>query len=88
MKKFIYVLIALTFVLGFSLAWVHANASAAKGAAPDNMGVLGKAIFFDPSLSANGTQSCATCHAKINRLLLGCLGHTGRSSPRCSRSAQ
>ena len=63
MKKFIYVLIALTFVLGFSLAWVHANASAAKGAAPDNMVVLGKAIFFDPSLSANGTQSCASCHA-------------------------
>ncbi len=63
MKKFIYVLIALTFVLGFSLAWQHANASAAEGAAPDNMVVLGKAIFFDPSLSANGTQSCATCHA-------------------------
>ena len=24
---------------------------------------LGKAIFFDTDLSANGTQSCATCHA-------------------------
>jgi cytochrome c peroxidase len=24
---------------------------------------LGKAIFFDPDLSANGTQSCAACHA-------------------------
>jgi cytochrome c peroxidase len=27
------------------------------------MEALGKAIFFDASLSANGTQSCATCHA-------------------------
>jgi len=24
---------------------------------------LGKAIFFDPALSINGTQSCAACHA-------------------------
>ncbi len=23
---------------------------------------LGKALFFDPALSVNGTQSCATCH--------------------------
>ena len=27
------------------------------------MVALGKAIFFDENLSANGTQSCATCHA-------------------------
>ncbi|MDO6461524.1 cytochrome c peroxidase [Granulosicoccaceae sp. 1_MG-2023] len=24
---------------------------------------LGRALFFDPALSASGTQSCATCHA-------------------------
>jgi cytochrome c peroxidase len=29
----------------------------------NNMVALGKAIFFDTALSANGTQSCATCHA-------------------------
>ena len=27
------------------------------------MAALGKQIFFDPSLSASGLQSCATCHA-------------------------
>ncbi len=29
---------------------------------PDEIVALGKAIFFDADLSANGTQSCATCH--------------------------
>ena len=32
--------------------------------APGDIVSLGKAMFFDPNLSANGTQSCATCHAQ------------------------
>ena len=32
-------------------------------ASPTDIVALGKAMFFDPSLSVNGTQSCATCHA-------------------------
>jgi cytochrome c peroxidase len=34
---------------------------------------LGKAIFFDPNLSVNGTQSCATCHGPE-------VGYTGPDS--------
>ncbi len=30
---------------------------------PEAIVALGKALFFDENLSANGTQSCATCHA-------------------------
>jgi cytochrome c peroxidase len=39
--------------------------STALAQEPDESGMvaLGRALFFDPSLSANGTQSCASCHA-------------------------
>lgn len=37
-------------------------AVAAPGARADDMEALGKALFFDKGLSANGKQSCATCH--------------------------
>jgi cytochrome c peroxidase len=30
---------------------------------PDDLAFLGESIFYDANLSANGTQSCATCHA-------------------------
>jgi cytochrome c peroxidase len=29
----------------------------------DEISALGKALFFDPNLSVNGMQSCASCHA-------------------------
>ena len=35
-------------------------------AAADPLADLGKALFFDPSLSATGTQSCASCHDPAN----------------------
>lgn len=35
----------------------------ADGPAPTPIEHLGKAIFFDATLSINGNQSCATCHA-------------------------
>ena len=37
-------------------------ATAAPAAGLSTMEMLGKKIFFDASLSANGTQSCASCH--------------------------
>ncbi|HEX6034195.1 MAG TPA: cytochrome c peroxidase [Anaerolineales bacterium] len=64
MRKPIYILVALILVLTFSAAWQHASASAmAQDAEDAKMVALGKAIFFDANLSANGTQSCADCHA-------------------------
>ena len=44
-------------------ALLLAAAMAAPAAALTPMETLGKKLFFDPSLSANGTQSCAVCHA-------------------------
>lgn len=62
MKKSIYILVMLAMVLGISIAWGQSSAQA-QDFVSDDMVVLGKAIFFDARLSANGTQSCATCHA-------------------------
>jgi cytochrome c peroxidase len=62
MKKPIYILIALTLVIGLALAWQQTTALAEETESQD-MIALGRAIFFDENLSASGTQSCATCHA-------------------------
>jgi cytochrome c peroxidase len=62
MRKPIYILITLVLLIGFSLAWQQPSVQA-QDPAPDNMVALGRAIFFDAKLSANGRQSCATCHA-------------------------
>ena len=62
MKKSIYVFVVLALVFGFALAWNQSSASA-QDSESESMVALGKAIFFDANLSANGTQSCATCHA-------------------------
>jgi len=50
-------LLAATFLLGATMA-----ATAADPTSPETI-LLGKNLFFDSSLSANGTQSCAACHA-------------------------
>jgi cytochrome c peroxidase len=73
MRKPIYILITLVLVIGFSLAWQQPSVQA-QDPAPDNMVALGRAIFFDANLSANGRQSCATCHAPG-------VGFTGPDSP-------
>ena len=62
MKKSIYILLTLALVFAFSLAWQQSSALAQDSDSAE-MVALGKAIFFDENLSANGTQSCATCHA-------------------------
>jgi len=45
-------------------ACVLAATMAAPAAALSPLETLGKKLFFDTSLSANGTQSCAVCHAQ------------------------
>ena len=42
-----------------------AQAATVKDRAPD-LAAIGKAAFFDPSLSASGKQSCASCHSPAN----------------------
>jgi cytochrome c peroxidase len=61
MRKPNHILIALILVFAFSLAWQQSTALA-QDPEPDNMVALGKALFFDPNLSVNRTQSCGTCH--------------------------
>jgi len=63
MRKPVYILIVLALVTGL---YVLASWSSALAQDPvpdtDEMVELGKLLFFDPKLSVNGTQSCATCH--------------------------
>src|SRR5215469_6351380 len=43
----------------------HTSATTATSDVPSNkdMAEIGKLAFFDPSLSASGQQSCASCHS-------------------------
>jgi len=63
MKKLTIALISLVLVASLL---VLSGQPAARAQEPDDDPVdivlLGSAIFFDPNLSINGTQSCATCH--------------------------
>jgi len=64
MKKSIYILVVDVLVMGVFLIGQGAHVSAQEaGPTSDEMVALGQAIFFDKNLSANGTQSCAACHA-------------------------
>ena len=62
MKKYIYLFTTVVLVLGICLAWQQPPVFA-EGSETDNLVALGRLIFFDPKLSVNGTQSCASCHA-------------------------
>ena len=63
MGKKIGIFIGLILITGVYLFAVQSPALAQEPAPdPDNMILLGKALFFDERLSANGTQSCAACH--------------------------
>lgn len=64
MRKLLYLFTVLGFVLGLSILG-YSSGARAQDVAPDltDEEALGKAIFYDPNLSVNGTQSCATCHA-------------------------
>ena len=64
MNKSMYVLIAFVLVIGLALVGQHLTAQAQDPTPePTAKELLGKYLFFDPDLSANGTQSCAACHA-------------------------
>ena len=61
MKKLIYISITLVLLAGMFLSG-SGSLALAQSPAPDPIVILGQAIFFDENLSANSTQSCATCH--------------------------
>ena len=65
MKKFTLIAIALVLIaslfISASQSTVLAQDLQLQELAPIEL--LGKAVFFDEHLSANGMQSCATCHA-------------------------
>lgn len=44
------------------VGWTAAHPTAAPEAVPESEAALGERLFFDVNLSANRTQSCATCH--------------------------
>lgn len=54
-------ILSLALAAAVVLLLMAAGVSAQDGLTPQEE--LGKALFFDEALSANGNQSCATCHA-------------------------
>ena len=75
MKKILLFTAALLFIAGWLLVLPAISAQAQDLPAPEDDPVaLGKALFFDPDLSVNGTQSCAACHAPE-------VGFTGPDAP-------
>ncbi len=64
MKRPVFIFITLALVFSFSGLTAQSFAKP-QGQAQESGDIvtLGKAIFFDPNLSVNGTQSCASCHA-------------------------
>lgn len=63
MNKPRFLLLALFLALSLVLAISLTPALAQDGQPDPALVELGRALFYDPALSANGTQSCATCHA-------------------------
>ncbi len=64
MKRCIYLVIALALAIGaFVVAQQPPAVNADNGSTDTLKSELGKAMFFDKGLSANGTQACAACHA-------------------------
>ena len=54
----------LELVFSLYLVGYHSAAALAQNPVPDpDLVALGRELFFDENLSANGTQSCAACHA-------------------------
>jgi cytochrome c peroxidase len=68
MKRVVTTVVALVLAIGVL--------SSDRAGAEEGLGLLeqlGKSIFFDPNLSVNGTQSCASCHDPL-------VGFTGPNS--------
>src|SRR3990172_3349608 len=64
MKKAILIIAIIVFGTGLLLFGSLVTASAQEAGPTELSGIeaLGKVLFYDPKLSANGTQSCPTCH--------------------------
>jgi cytochrome c peroxidase len=64
MRKSHYLFITSSLVLGLLIS-ISPSSLLAQEAIPDpeQLVELGRKIFFDPNLSMNSTQSCASCHA-------------------------
>lgn len=63
MRKSIFILMSFVLAIGLTLVGGLSSVQAQDPDLEPGIVALGKAIFFDPDLSANGTQSCASCHA-------------------------
>lgn len=64
MKKISFLLVIVIVLMGLFWLGVYSPAQAQEPGQPTGKLIaLGKALFFDPNLSANGKQSCAACHA-------------------------
>jgi cytochrome c peroxidase len=57
--------LAVSLVAAMSLARAGSIAAARPSTASEEI-ALGRLIFFDPSLSASGRMSCATCHSPLH----------------------
>ena len=65
MRKPVYILIVLALLFGLYMLVSWSSAMAQDSVPnPDDIISLGRAIFYDPNLSINSTQSCAACHAQ------------------------
>lgn len=61
MRKSINILTAFVLVIGLTML-VQYSSVRAQDPQPETLISLGRALFFDTNLSAQGNQSCATCH--------------------------
>ncbi len=64
MKKTLYLLAAIALIGALFSLSIYSSAQAEESEADPNPDLiaLGELLFLDTDLSANGTQSCATCH--------------------------
>ena len=62
MKRVLWVALIISIVALLALGWRLPAQAQDTPADTGDMVSLGKSIFFDANLSANGTQACATCH--------------------------
>jgi hypothetical protein len=62
-NKIFFVLLGIALLFGLFVLGSQSSALAQDPTPDPEMVALGRAIFYDTDLSANGTQSCAACHA-------------------------
>ena len=74
MKKSYSLILSLAVLMGMTGIGVVS----AQDAEDPKLIEVGKKLFFDANLSANGTQSCAACHGpEVGLHRPGCIGKQG-----------